>query len=305
MIRNCKVNENNHNKEILNLTIYDGYRYIEVEGDDIGIFNVRGIKTAVDSINNYDGESRTADEAIIEIHRSKVGEIELLIDSLNERDIPIIYMDIKFWCQSLRYYLSKITRKFISYRVTSKGDLRIYIGTDKGWYLDEIFETSPDSMYKFADYWYDETGSVLYKEDEQPYNYEDIIYEREEWAAKVIYASIIVLGNKRIHRNRLALSLSVLDLRMRMSMQKCLNICEYTYWDEEDSVYHNIRVDELIRKYKYIDVSDLDTDILDTIYEIAGSIKTMPLKKLENMYIELKDKVLYTDEFEDITDEEL
>lgn len=162
-------------------------RVLEIPGNCIGLLEATGVNRILRKQLRL-SSCYEAEGFLLEIHESRIAEIEFLKREMNKRRagkinaIGIYYLEDDYtdWFDS-----TKASHKEQSYRITSLGDMRISIGTKINNFYTKNYETSPSSL--FGKYDYLATGFAREGlEDAEWRSYDEIIDEQTREAMSII-----------------------------------------------------------------------------------------------------------------------
>ena len=285
MIKDSTVYDEN---SIMEIVITLGFREISISGDKVGLFVVRGINKCMSKISTVKS-CYIADELLLEIHRDAVAEIEMLLKNLNIQQGEVIDSISVECADSLgeeKYYVYDAYKKYRYHRVTSMGDLRIMLGSSDNWPMVDTFEVSPPYFYDA-----DNRGIGIYATvpEVQARNYKDAVYKRMRRTASIIKAmqkasGIEAKGEFYTHP-RLVLYLSIFDKFIQYKYGEHLCLSPYTYYDECDNQWRNIRVDNLFMWYPKVD--DTKADYQEEMQYICILLQSMTIQQLAILLFEL------------------
>lgn len=230
-----------------------GTEVIELSMSQIGLFEVKGISMEVSKIAGSSGTRLSADAAFIEIHRTSYAEIEFILQTCrnNGNGLARIEVENNNWWFDGFYSVNRAWNRFHSYRITSAGDLRLYIGTDEGWKYDKTYETSPIVMFgSVITGVYDYSHGNLLEQGEEPKNHEEIVDKRQVELIKALreIRQVFRLKNKggfAKQQEKLIILASILELHLVKTegKSKGLRIAEYTFYDDIMECYRNHRIE--------------------------------------------------------------
>ncbi len=273
---------------IIELKITLGFREIIISGDKVGLFIVRGLNKCMSKISTVKS-CYIADELLLEIHRDAVAEIEMLLKNLNIQQGEVIDSISVECADSLgeeKYYVYDAYKKYRYHRVTSMGDLRIMLGSSDNWPMVDTFEVSPPYFFD-----YDNRGIGIYATvpEVQARNYKDAVYKRMRKTASIIKAmqkasGIEAKGEFYTHP-RLVLYLSIFDKFIQYKYGEHLCLSPYTYYDECDNQWRNIRVDNLFIWYPKVD--DTKAVYKEEMQYICLLLQTSTIQQLAIILFEL------------------
>ena len=235
-----------------------GTEVIELSMNQIGLFEIKGISMEVLKMAGSSGAILSADAAFIEIHRNSVAEIEFILQVCrnNGNGLAKIEVDLDNRWFNESFSVNLAWNHFHSYRVTSAGDLRLYIGTDEGWNCDKTYETSPMVMFgKVYNGVYDYSQGKFYEQGEEPKNHEEIVDKRQVELIKTLrdIRQVFRLKNKGGYakqQEKLIILASILELHLVKTegKSKGLRIAEYSFYDDVMGCYRNHRIEMVYDK---------------------------------------------------------
>ncbi len=283
--------------DIIELTITIGYNQLSIGGCQIGIFELSGITKSMCK----QGASKAcyiADAMLLEVHHDCVGEVEILLKELaSKRTLGIYSIAVEHFGSSEveKYDVYLACKKFCYYRITSTGDIRIIAGdVDK---LEKLavwnnMESSGSLFYDFnSEYmlsFYD--GKDAKVPELEAKNYKAIIYDRMRRTAKIMHALLHISGMEQFRRNimvseRFAMYLSILDEYLRIREQDPIWISRYTYYDEEETSYRNMRIHYVLSSYPHIDW--VDAPYQEEMWCVCDFLESRPITELSRILLEL------------------
>ena len=244
---------------------------IKLSNNEIGLFEIKDIDLKASKLAGVSGTNMIANAAFIEIHRSCVAEIEFILQTCqnNGNGMTAIVVESDNCWDDDSYSVYKAWNHFHSYRVTSAGDLRLYIGTDEGWEYDKTYESSPLVMFDAAiDRVYDYSHGMILEQGEIAENHEDIVFKHNKEFIKTLVDIRRIFGIRSKDGNlkrkeRFILLASIVDLHIikEKGDNKSLNIAKYTYYDDVFECYRNQRIemvydeivnaDDTVKAYKW------------------------------------------------------
>lgn len=249
------------------LRLVFGTEVIELSMNQIGLFEVKGISMEVSKLAGVSGTRISADAAIIEIHRTSYAEIEFILQTCRNNGNGMAKIEVdsnNLWFSGL-YSVNQAWNHFHSYRVTSAGDLRLYIGTDEGWILDKTYETSP--MVMFGTVYngvYDYSQGKYLEQGEEPKNHEEIVDKRQGELIKALRDLRQVFrlkgkGGFAKQLEKLIILASILELHLVKTEgnSKGLHIAEYSFYDDVKGCYRNHRI-EMVYDKVLVDESNIN-----------------------------------------------
>lgn len=277
-------------KQIEKVVLYMQHAKVEIDGDCLGLFEVREAQT-IDRKNFGRGYERIfAKEALVELHHSLVAEIECILDGDKKGD-GINFIAIEYRDGTGKVYGTSLAWDvYHNLRVTSNLDLRIMIGT-ANWEVTKLFESSPQAFFGFGEcgnYDFSE-GKDYTDSSRQGENHIEEIEKRKEETAKLISAIKYALcgdTKKRISLQRLILVVSIFDQYVYHQCKENLHLYEYTYLYENDEKdkdeLRNCRIENILKQYELS--AEQYTPYQKQIDYVCHKLKKKTIYELENIY---------------------
>ncbi len=241
---------------IMELVLQIGYKEICISGNQVGFFELQGLERSMTKLVTA-RTCYTAEAMCLEIHHECVGEIELLVKELSSKDGSAITTvsvecsdDYGIRCNVYGAYLENC-----HCRVNSYGDLRIILG-NSNWFTMDSFEASPSIYFDYDDY--SKKGVIAKCSEINAKNYKYLTYKQMRECASIIraiqmYAGIDTAMEQNYCDERLVLYLSILDEYIKYKEGKHISISKYTFYDEDERRWKNMRIDNLLRWYPNAD----------------------------------------------------
>ena len=259
IIESIPMNDNS----ILELRITLGWHKLCIEGDKIGLFDICNISKCLNKQGTLTA-GYTVDGLLLEIHHDCVAEIEMLVKEFNWQNstgIRSIEVEHTGSMDKEEYYVYEAYRNFHYCRVNSNGDLRIILGKPNEWPMVNHFEVTPNYLFDDSmapdDYSHHRYAKVP---ELQAKNYKSVVYKRMRKTASIIaamqlYCDPHTTDEVKVANTRFVYLLSVLDKYIQFQYGKHIGIDQYTYYDEDEGQWRNIRVDNLLRWYPHAEPS--------------------------------------------------
>ena len=261
--------------DIFEIIITVGTAVLSIRGSQIGLFEMGSISKLM-SKQGITGTCYRADAMLIEVYHDCVGEIEVLLKELRStRGLGVRSVKVDY-CGSTdmeEYDVFYAYSVFHYYRVNSDGDIRIIIGDTSKLKLISMwdaYECSPSGYFDFyGEYSFDLfNGKRAICPEVEAKNYYKRIFKQMRDVAKIMVAVVNISGMNQYKtearvNSRLVLYLSILDELHKARGTKRLNISQYTFYDEEEKCYTNMRIQYILNDYHNINWKD--TEELDDI----------------------------------------
>ncbi len=240
---------------------------IKLSNNEIGLFEIKDIDLKASKLAGVSGTNMIANAAFIEIHRSCIAEIEYILQTCqyNGMGLSSVVVDRSDSWDNDIFSVYKAWNHFHSYRVTSAGDLRLYIGTDEGWEYDKTYESSPLVMFGTVyNGVYDYSQGKYLEQGEEPKNHEEIVDKRQGELIKALRDLRQVFrlkgkGGFAKQLEKLIILASILELHLVKTEgnSKGLHIAEYSFYDDVKGCYRNHRI-EMVYDKVLVDESNIN-----------------------------------------------
>ena len=215
-----------------------GTEEVSLSSEDIGLFYIRKIDTVVTKVAAVSGKNMTAGEVFIEISNTCKGEIEYIVDICDNKNGTLLDVEVytNDWANKDCYHVGQAWISHNSYRITARGDLRLFVGTDKNWPYNDVYESSPIAMFGGDSDAFDMHEVKMLEKGEVAGNHVQIVRKQQENLIntlidlKRVFKFEWKTGTK-IQRGKLILLASILDLLLiKEKGKKGLSIAYYTYY---------------------------------------------------------------------------
>lgn len=250
-----------------------------IPADKIGLFQLTGIKKVM-SKQVTSETCYKAEGMLLELHADCVGEIEMLVKEYSKQNsigIGYVYVSHLNARDEEEYIVYEASRKFKYFRVNSQGDLRIILGNPHGWPMVDTYEASPICFFDVDEGLgtlprgvYAEVPELVAK------NYKYLVYKRMRRIHSIIehiqiYAGITSPRLEFFTDPKLVMYLSIFDSYIERKYGNSLYIHQYTYYDDDDCVWRNNRIDFILDCYRNAKPStEYEEDIQKVCQELQG-----------------------------------
>lgn len=297
---------NNEQKDIISINLEVGLVNVCLDADDIGMFKLSGIREEFGKSLDTIYHCMYAGYMLIEIHRSQVGEIELLYDKHEHINTVTIYYNDK---PSDTFKLAKCTDA----RVTSKGDLRLQFGQIEGdlenWSNSFIKnEYSPNII--FGRNWTNDKKYLIVENNSNidlgsgfgAIDHIEIIEDNKDKLKDILGEILNSCGKKKISKAKLIILASIVDIEYEKACLENLGIIKHTILYEDGDVC-NFRIEQF-NSQSYAGRRTENTNLKEIIQRVCDEYKNTKLDKLKDILDELMfpdEDIDYSEEIEDNT----